>query len=388
MTYSNTAANQGRLSPQRREAMVDGIVMRALGHVPNGRNGAPSIASESGSREFANMSLLELGAEACGIGNAHRMRPVALYDELTQRSMLGTSDYPLLLSAAANKFLLAQYQYQEPSYRRFSAKKTFNDFKTQNFLRVGDFPMLEQLSETGEFRNGSISENREQVSAATYGKIVNLSRQMFVNDDLSAFADLTGMAGRRIADFENSIAWGVILSNSASGPTLSDTGALYNATAVTSAGGHANLAGTGTAVTVAALDAGRQSMRTTKSLDGIPLNLNPGIILGGPKKQTEIETILSTNLLATQLSNINVFNGQGLTKLEPVIDAYITDLSWYLFADPAIAPTFIWGYVSGFEGPRFAIDQPFRMDGLALKVAEDFGFGAVDWRGSYRNPGA
>jgi hypothetical protein len=38
------------------------------------------------------------------------MSRVRLYDELMQRSMLGSSDYPLLLSAAANKFLLAQYQ--------------------------------------------------------------------------------------------------------------------------------------------------------------------------------------------------------------------------------------------------------------------------------------
>jgi hypothetical protein len=141
--------------------MVDGIVMRALGYVPNGKNGTPAIANEQRSREFANMSLLDMGAELAGVPNAHRLSRVRLYDELMQRSMLGSSDYPLLLSAAANRFLLAQYQYQSPSYRSFSAKKTFNDFKAHNFLRVGDFPVLEQLSETGEFRNGSISENRE-----------------------------------------------------------------------------------------------------------------------------------------------------------------------------------------------------------------------------------
>ncbi|WP_296713145.1 hypothetical protein [Rhodoblastus sp.] len=383
MTYS-----PGRSSPQLREAMVDGLVMRALGYVPNGKNGTPKIANEQRSREFANMGLLEMGAELAGVPNAHRMSRVRLYDELMQRSMLGSSDYPLLLSAAANKFLLAQYQYQQPSYRSFSAKKTFNDFKAHNFLRVGDFPVLEQLSEGGEFRNGSISENREQVYALTYGKIVGLSRQMFVNDDLSAFADLTGMAGRRVADFENSIAWGVILSNTKGGPALSDGGNLWNNTVVTTAGGHANLAGTAAAVTVASISAGRLAMRQQKSLDGIPLNVNPSIIVAGPAKQTEIETLLSTSLLATQISNINPFNGGGMTSLRPEIDAYITDNAWYLFADPAVAPAFVWGYVSGFEGPRFAIDQPFRMDGLSLKVAEDFGFGGVDWRGAYRNAGA
>jgi len=380
--------NPGQSPDDIRSAMVDGIVMRALGTATDGTKGTPKVADAARSREFANMSLLEMGAEACGIRNAHRMRPAALYEKLVERSMLGSSDYPLLLSAAANKFLLPQYQYQTPSYRSFSAKKTFNDFKAHNFLRVGDFPILEQLSEGGEFRNGAISENREQVYALTYGKIVGLSRQMFVNDDLSAFADLTGMAGRRVADFENSIAWGVILQNTKGGPTLSDGGNLWNSTVVTTAGGHANLAGTATDVTVAAISAGRLAMRQQKSLDGIPLNVNPSIIVAGPAKQTVIEQLLSTSLLATQISNINPFNGGGMTSLRPEIDAYITDNAWYLFADPAIAPTLIWGYVSGFEGPRFAIDQPFRMDGLSLKVAEDFGFGGIDWRGSYRNAGA
>lgn len=383
-----TVTNPGESPADIRSAMVDGIVMRALGSATDGTKGTPKVENSARSREFANMSLLEMGAEACGIRNAHRMRPAALFEELVQRSMLGSSDYPLLLSAAANKFLLPQYQYQTPSYRSFSAKKTFNDFKAHNFLRVGDFPILEQLSESGEFRNGAISENREQVYALTYGKIVGLSRQMFVNDDLSAFADLTGMAGRRVADFENSIAWGLILSNSKGGPTLSDGGNLWNNTVVTTAGGHANLAGTATDVTVAAISAGRLAMRQQKSLDGIPLNVNPSIIVAGPAKQTAIEQLLSTSLLATQLSNINPFNGGGMTSLRPEIDAYITDNAWYLFADPAIAPTLIWGYVSGFEGPRFAIDQPFRMDGLSLKVAEDFGFGGIDWRGAYRNAGA
>ena len=378
--------NPGESPEQMRAAMVDGIILRATGG--NASPLMPKVENEQRSREFANVPLLELCAEMAGIRNAHRIQRTRLYDMLAERSMLGTTDYPLLLAAAANKFLLAQYQYQLPSYRTFAAKKTFNDFKAHNFLRIGDFPNLEQLTETGEFRNGSISENREQVYALTYGKIVSFSRQMWVNDDLSAFSDLAGLAGRRVADFENSVAWGVVLSNTKAGPTMSDTGNLFNATVVTTAGGHANLAGTPSAITIAALGTARQAMRVQKSLDGIPLNINPSIIVCGPAKQTELEQLLSVNLLATQISNVNPFNGGGLTKLQPTVDAYITDNAWYLFADPAVAPTFVYGYVSGYEGPRFAIDQPFRQDGFSLKVAEDFGFGAVDWRGAYRNAGA
>jgi hypothetical protein len=377
--------NPGESPTEWRAAIVDGMVMRALGRASEGKHAA---RNQERAREFAGMSLLSVGAELLEIRKHFRMSPSALYDEIVKRSMLAGSDYPLLLQDAANKFLLMQYEYQQPSYRYFSAQRTFNDFKAHKFLRIGDFPNLLQVSETGEITSGSFSENREQVTAVTYGRTVRLSRQMMVNDDLSAFSDLTGMAGRRISDFENQLAWAVIQLNSNAGPAMSDTGNLWNSAAVNTTGGHSNLATAATGITLAGLNTARQSMRTKRSLDNIPLNLDPKFIVTGPAKQTELEQLLSVNLLATQLNNVNVFNGQGMTKLTPVIDGYITDNAWYLFADPKAAPTFVWGYVSGFEGPRFAIDQPFNQDGLALKVMEDFGFGAVDWRPTYRNPGA
>ena len=372
----------------RRDAMVDGIIMRAMGFAPDGTAGQPKVGNAERSREFANMSILEMAAQTLGIRTGMGSNKPAVYEEVVTRTMLGTSDFPLLLTAAANKFLLAQYQYQAPSYRAFSAKRNFNDFKAHSFLRVGDFPVLEQLTETGEFRNGALSESREQVSALTYGKIVSLSRQMFVNDDLSAFSDLTSAAGRRVADFENSVAWSIILANSKAGPTMSDTGALFNTTAVTTAGGHANQAGTAAAISIASVNSGFVAMSQQKSLDSIPLNLKPTYLVCGPAKRLEAMQLLSSNLLATQISNVNPFAANGDMSLKLATDAYITDNAWYLFADPMAAPSFVYGYVSGFEGPRFAIDQPFRQDGLSLKVVEDFGFGAIDWRGAYRNAGA
>lgn len=380
--------NPGESPADTRAAMLDAIVLRACGSAPDVKRGQPAIDNAARARDFAGLSVLQMGAELLGIRGYHRMDRARLFDEVQKRSTLGTSDFPLLLSLAANKFLLAQYQYQDPSYRRLAARKSFNDFKLHSFLRVGDFPILEKVSETGEIKRGALSENREQVQAATYAKSITMTRQMLVNDDLSAFSDMTAMAGRRVADFENALAWSIILSASAAGPTMSDGGTLFNATAVTTAGGHANQAGTGGAVTVANISAGRLAMRQQKSLDGVPLQLDPRMIIAGPAKQTEIEQLLSTQLLATQVSSINPFNGGGLTRLDPVIDSYITDNSWYLMADPVNAPTFIYGYVTGYDGPRFGIDQPFHYDGLSFKVIEDFGFGVIDWRAVWRNPGA
>jgi HK97 family phage prohead protease len=371
------------VSPQSTlNAMAEGLICRALDFVPDGRNGLPKISDPRRAAEFANYSLVDLGLKLTG--NERRMKAGAAYDFVQTRAQMGTTDFPNLLSIAANKILLAQYEYQKPSYRALARKRNFNDFKVHSFLRAGDFPILEALLETGEFRNGSLSENRETVTAATYGKIVSFTRQMMINDDLSAFTDVTAAAGRRVADFENSLAWKIILANSGAGPVLSDTGNLFNATAIATAGGHANLAAAASGINITSVDLGRQALRGQKSLDGIPLNSAPSLLVVGPQKQTEAEQLLSTSLLATQISN--VVPG-GIQTLGLAVDAYIADKSWYLFADPNACPVFTWGYVDGFEGPRFAIDQPFRQDGIQFKVAEEFGFGAIDFRGGYRNAG-
>ena len=384
---SITVLDPGASPEMERSARVEGMIARASGKV----NANLSLPMQEKAREFADLSLLDHAREVLGL--SHRARPVVVYDAIVERSMLGTTDYPNLLAAVANKILLQGYQYQQPTYQSFARKRNFNDFRVHNFLRLGDFPLPQYITETGEFKNGALSESKNTGQAATAGIIVSLTRQMFVNDDLNAFADLSRLAGQRMIDWENYTAWNYILAGAGTtscGPTLVDTGALFNNTAITTAGGHANNSTTGAAISGAAggsLDAARQAMRQQKSLDGVPLNgaNNPSILVVGPQKETEAQTVLSTALLATQTSNVNVFMG----KFQLLVDAYITDKSWFLFSDPnGLTPVLSWGYVDGFEGPRFSIDTPFRQDGMSLKAVEDWGIAAIDYRGAYRNSGA
>lgn len=329
--------------------------------------------------KYRGMTMVEMAREYHQMRG--RMSNAQVYDEVVTRAALGSSDFPLLLAAAANKFLLQQYTYQEQNYRKIAQRFQFRDFKEHKILRVGDLDRLAIVPENGEVHQGrGPSEKQNTLYAKTYGVIHKLTRQMFVNDDLNAFADLASAAGRGAAEDENYFAWNVILAGSGAGPTLADGYAVFNAA------NHKNTVTTGTAITIADVGAGRKLLRNQKSVDGRPLSGNvPTIIVGGPAVEVQIDQLLSTNMLATQLTAINPDNNR---RLQAVTDAYITDTSWYLFADPMWRPVFRWGYVDGFEGPRFVLDQPFTMDGLALKVMLDFGFGAVDHVGAFRNPGA
>jgi hypothetical protein len=59
-----------------------------------------------------------------------------------------------------------------------------------------------------------------------------------------------------------------------------------------------------------------------------------------------------------------------------------------MFASPDVAPCFEWGLLDGYEAPRFRIEEVFGTQGTSMTLEHDFGCGAIDFRGGYRNAGA
>ena len=331
-------------------------------------------------REFMGYRAVELLAMRMGLDPRDGMRdPLGVIT----RASHTTSDFALLTEAASNKALLDAYQVAAPTYRAWAKQRTFNDFKVHKLYRLGDFPALQQLTESGDIPGSTISENRESIQPVTSGVLLPFSRQLLVNDDLNAFGDLVTAAGYEAARTENAMMYALLALNTNTGPILSDTGALYNATAITTAGGHANL-GTAAAITSASLGLGRAAMRKQKGVGGVQfLNLSPSILLVGPDKESEAQQVLNP-YQATQASNVPLFSG----VLQIVVDANITGNAWYLFANPNFAPAFVYGYVAGQNGPQIATGGVFNFDGIMMRVLHDFGGGASDFRPTFRNPGA
>jgi len=358
----------------RRAAMEESLALRL------GASGQPSEAA----RGYTDMSFVELAAERLGLrrfGSSYAAR-----EEVLRSAMHTTSDFPILLENAVNRSLASSYQLALPTYREIAVREDFNDFRPHTTVSVGDFPLLQTISEAGDIRFGTVGEKKESVAVIPYAVGLSFTRQMMLNDSLSGLAAVIARYGQSVALFEEKTAYAVKSLNSGDGPTLLEGAAPMFTT------GRTNKAGTASAITIAAVGLGRQAMRGYKSIpSGAPgdtgneLLFNaPAIILVGPAKETEAEQFVSTQIVPSARAEVNVFQG----RLRPVVTPLISGNSWELYTDKSVRANFRWGLLNGYNVPRVRIDNPFGVQGTQMSVEHDFGFGAIDWRAGYRNAGA
>jgi len=373
---AQTAAAGGRSEPAlgrgqdetetRRRGMEDALFA-----------GLTRAAPSELAQPFAGHSLTEMAARR--LGEQRVPSNFGAREEMLRRAFLSTSDFPLLFENAMNRALAARYAEATPTYRQIARQRTYQDFRDHRAVRVGDFPTLQLVSAAGgEIPSGSFGEAREKTAVLPYGVMVNISRQMLVNDTLDGISQVLNDRGAAVARFEDATFYAMMLSGTAAnGPTLLETTRqVFNATDGT-------LAGTAAAISITSLSLGRSALRKRKSLDGNDLGLSASILLVGPDKETEAQQIVAP-LQAQQAGNVNPFSG----LLTVVTTAKLTGNSWYVFAAPADAPCFEWGLLQGYEAPRFRIEEVFGRQGTSMSLEHDFGCGAIDFRGGYRNAGA
>lgn len=369
------------------QTRMDGI-SEAIMH----RVDARAKLTENG-RQFRGMSLIEIGRdhlERAGVNTRGLTRMELATQILHHRSggSLATSDFARLLANVANKRLRQGYEENMPSYARW-ARRAPNapDFKQMSVVNLAGAPDLLRTNEHGEFKYGAMTDGKEVYSMLTYGRIVSFTRQALINDDLRGFDRLVGAFGNSAARLENRTVYAILTANA----NLADGGALFNSTAVTTAGGHANLTGTGTAISVASLGVGRAMMRLQKGLQGEELNLTPAFLIVPATQEQLAYQYTSASYVPATAGAINEFRAGGRTALEPVVEALLDAASttaWYLAASTGAVDTVEYCFLDGAEGPVIESEVGFEVDGISYKCREDFAAKAIDFRGLYKNNGA
>lgn len=338
--------------------------------------------------QFAGVSLTTVVRDClarAGVSGAQRMERQALAGAIFAAH--STSDFPLLLANTANKALRKAYDTAPQTWSMWCGTSSVPDFKSNSRIQLGTFNSLATIPEGGEFTGGSFSEEAETITAATKGRFLSMTRQMVINDDLGVFVRRASMLGFAAARTVNEDVYAKLAAN----PTMSDTGTLFNATAVTTAGGHANLTSTGTAISVASIALGEGMMALQKDKDlRTTLNILPKFILvPRAKKQVAWDVLNSPTDIAQ--ANSAKRNYAASLGLEIVTDAELdkaSSLSWYLATDPNLVPLIEVAFLDGNQTPFTDEHVDFMTDALILKVRLDYGVAAIDWRAGYKNNGA
>ncbi|QCB42282.1 hypothetical protein E5673_08590 [Sphingomonas sp. PAMC26645] len=351
-------------------------------------------APTEAAREFMNMSMVQIAgdlAQRRGLRDVHRMNPTDvlnaaawnsgggkrsfMHDSSFGRDMAGmhtTSDFPELLLGAGERFLLTVFQAAASPLKQISRQRTARDFRALTGIQLSGYGTLDETLEDGEIKYGTFKERKETYRLKTFTKGFALSRQAIINDDLGVFSDPMIIMARAAAETEATLLADLINSN----PRLSDNLPLFSAA-------HGNLAAVGGKPTVATLDAGRMAMRSQKDLDGrTPIAPAPKYIVSGIDNETTIEQMMTALQTGTS-ADANPFAG----KLTPAVDPRLDPRAWFLFGDPLTAPTLEYAYLNEQTGPKVEMQDGWDVLGTKFRVYMDFGAGAVDHRGAYKNPG-
>jgi len=327
-------------------------------------------------RDWAGQTLLDLAKE-CLETSGTRTRRLPRHE--IAKLALSTSDFPSILADVANKTLRQAYEAYPRTFLPFSRRRSAVDFKNINAVQLGEAPSLMKVNEKGEFTHGSIAESKETYKLATYGRIVSITRQTIINDDLSAFTRIPAGFGVAAATLESDTVWGIITSN----PAMGDGVALFHAN-------HANLnTGTGSALALTGLGAGMAAMAKQKGLDGITvLNVQPRYLVVPVALQLAAFQMIAPNLAPAKSADLVPDYIRALTPIaEPRLDAASTT-AWYLFASPDQIDTIEYAYLEGQDGVYIETRQGFDVDGVEIKARLDFGAKAIDWRGLQKNVGS
>ncbi len=325
------------------------------------------IESDDGANEYRGLRLVDMAREALVLANVPTRGKTGM-DIVGAAFTQSTSDFPVLLENTMHKSLLAAYERAANVWRQIARAGSVSDFRAHPRLRLGGFSTLDTVAENGEFKYQGIPDARkESVTATTKGNLINLSRQMVINDDLDGFMQLTAMLGGAAARSVEADLFALLAAN----PTMSDAVTLIHAS-------HGNT--TTGVITAATVGAARVLMRKQAVVGTTDdyLNIQPTVLLCAEEKRDTASVLMSAEFNPAS-SNSRVPNPVR-SAATVVSSPRVADPKWYLFADPSIAPALEVAFLDGNQTPFLDRQDGFTVDGSMYKVRLDYGVAALDWQ--------
>lgn len=265
-----------------------------------------------------------------------------------------TSDFPLMYGDLLDRQLLAAYQEWTPAWAGFARAGTVRDFRTNRRYQLdGVDHSLEAVVEQAEYETAKLDESKYDFTVTKYGRIVPISWEAWLNDDLDMFRDLPERLARSARRTEDRFAAGLIADTSGPHASFFTAG---NANIVN----QANKAQTNNPpLSIAGLQDGFTVLSQMTDAGGEPIMIDAAVLMVPPALRVVAQNIMN----ATQIEVGLVGQGAAAApaaeqrlitanwirnNLRVVVNPYLPvisttngNTSWYLLADPAVGPAAI-----------------------------------------------
>lgn len=310
---------------------------------------------------------------------------------------LVTANFPGIVANIQNKMLLKAWKDYEQVYgwwQKITTIEHFNNLNDVAWIRTGTIASLPTVQERGEYQELPIGDNKETSSWGKSGGYIPLTIEAVLRDDVRAFRRMPGEAALAgIRNISEKIA-AIFTDASGAGPTLADTGALFNATAVTTAGGHANLLTTALGTDYTAWNAVAAAVYNQPMLvknatgyygGGKKQALDPAFVLVPRALKNQAEALFIPRWEATA-QNVAAVSPSWGGRVEPLTVPEWTDATdWAAAVDPKFVPGVMLGEIFGVKPQIFSaaseIDPAmFANDESRIKVRQFLTVGVADFR--------
>lgn len=288
-----------------------------------------------------------------------------------------------ILSNVANKSMLAAYTAVESVVGFFCAETDVNDFKEVTRYRLTGNGVFEKVGPDGELKHAGLSEQSYTNKVETYGRMIALTRQMMINDDLGAFLQIPRIIGRMSALKREEATFELLLSNPSN---------------FFIAGNKNFISGAATNLGIDALTQGEQLFLDQTDTDGKPILLSPAVLLVPSALKVTAQVLMTETRIneTTTTDKGKPAANPHVGKWKPVATPYLnaqgltgsSAKAWYLFANPADVAAIEIAYLRGKRTPTIESgDTDFNTLGMQWRGYFDFGVAMQDFRAAVKSKG-
>ncbi len=353
------------------------------------------VMNQAVSRELRGASLHMLLYEVIRASGGH-VRPGRIDNDVIRAAFVandrliqassGFSTISLggILSNVANKTMLAAYEAVNAIATEICGATDVNDFKQVTRYRMTAAGIFQKVGPDGELKHAGLDEEAYTNQVETWGRMIALTRQMMINDDLGAFLQIPRAIGRMSALALEEIVFALLLSN---------PGNFF------SVGNKNYFEGADTALDIDSLTVAERMFLDRVDKQGKPILVQPALILVPTSLKVTAEQLFK-ELPLNQVPASNKakpVNNPHAGKFRPVCSPYLSvpsftgysTTAWYLLADPDDVAALEIAYLRGKRVPTIESgDTDFNTLGMQWRGYFDFGVAMQDHRAAVKSKGA